>query len=91
MEVPSDYSYDKNLACNLRYLRLKHHLSRKQLSELSGVSIYRLRKIEENDKSARIYLEYVEALAVVFQVEFQELFLTRLEDAEDGEQQSPTP
>lgn len=63
----------------LRKLRLQHGYTQSQLSEMAGVTVRTIQRIEQGNSMG---LETAKALAAVFEVDFQ-LFLTEKTDMND--------
>ena len=49
----------KNFCQNLRYLRIKYHLTQLEMAKILGVSVRKLRRIEECDPTARIQVVHL--------------------------------
>ena len=66
-----------NFCKNIRYLRKKNYLSQRALAELSGISLWMLRRIEEASDPPAVDDYVVRRLCQIFGLSVETLFHAR--------------
>lgn len=64
----------RNLCSNIIYLKNKNKLTQKELSEISGLSLYSIRKIKKGICTDEITTETLYRLAKFFKIRMADLF-----------------
>ena len=64
----------RNLCSNIIYFKNKNKLTQKELSEISGLSLYSIRKIKKGICTDKITTETLYRLAKFFKIRMADLF-----------------
>lgn len=72
-----------NFCKNIRYLRKKNYLSQRALAELSGISLWMLRRIEEASDPPAVEDRVVKRFREIFGLSVETLFHARFPAPEE--------
>lgn len=77
MKSIEDKIYWRNFVENIIWLRKHYDFSKERMSEISGISVYELNKIEKGEVPENLSIEIVFKLSEFFSISPKDLFTDR--------------